>query len=101
MTYLCGVCDSSFNTNEEAIHHMKDVHPSPPLPPGQQSVETEGLEEPVEEKEDEEGEENVSTEDNTYDADLNVENDVMEEAAQDQDIYEELVKITQVVIHPE
>ena len=42
MTYQCGVCDNNFNKNEEAIHHMKEVHPSPPSPPGQQSVETEG-----------------------------------------------------------
>ena len=55
----------------------------------------------MEEEEDEEGEENVNTEDDAYNADLDVENDVMEEAAQDQEIYEELVRITQVVIHPE
>ena len=42
MTYQCGVCDNNFNKNEEAIHHMKEVHPSPPSAPGQQSVETEG-----------------------------------------------------------
>ena len=101
MTYQCGVCDNNFNKNEEAIHHIKEVHPSPPSTPGQQSVETEGQGEPVEEEEDEEGEENVNTEDDAYNADLDVENDVMEEAAQDQEIYEELVRITQVVIHPE
>ena len=80
---------------------MEDVHPSRPSPPDQQSVETEGQGEPVEEEEDEDGEENVNTEDDAYNADLDVEDDVMEEAAQDQEIYEELVKITQVVIHPE
>jgi hypothetical protein len=64
-------------------------------------VETEGQGEPVEEEEDDEGEENVYTEDDAYNADLDVEDNVMEEAAQDQEIYEELVKITQVVIHPE
>ena len=107
MTYQCGICDNHFNKNEEAIHHLKEVHNSPPSPPAQESMETGGQGDPVEnamEEEDEgedEDEENVNAEDDAYNAELEVENEVMEEAAQDQEIYEELVRITQEVIQPE
>ena len=90
MMFQCGVCDNHFNKNEEAIHHMKEVHNFPPSPPARQSMETESQGEPmenaVEEEDEDEGETSVNAEEDD-------DEEAFQEAVEDQELYEALNNI--------